>query len=115
MAHMTFTTRRSTLALASAAALLLSLQARAQNTLAPVTVTGKAPTPASVAGWGDAPLAAAPLQATTIDAAQMRDAGARRLSDLTRFDPSVTTAYDTEGYIDYFTCLLYTSPSPRDS
>ena len=46
MAHMTFTTRRSTLALASAAALLLSLEARAQNTLAPVTVTGKAPTPA---------------------------------------------------------------------
>ena len=68
-----------------------------------MTVTGKAPTPASVAGWGDAPLAAAPLQATTIDAAQMRDGGARRLSDLTRFDPSVTTAYDTEGYIDYFT------------
>jgi len=100
---MTFTTRRSTLALASAAAFLLSLEARAQNTLAPVTVTGKAPTPASVAGWGDAPLAAAPLQATTIDAAQMRDGGARRLSDLTRFDASVTTAYDTEGYIDYFT------------
>ena len=24
-------------------------------------------------------------------------------SDLTRFDPSVTTAYDTEGYVDYFT------------
>ena len=29
---------------------------------------------------------AAPLQATTIDAAQIRDAGARRLADLTRFD-----------------------------
>ncbi len=100
---MTFTTRRSTLALASAAALLLPLDTRAQDTLAPVTVTGKAPTSASVAGWGNAPLAAAPLQATTIDAAQMRDGGARRLSDLTRFDPSVTTAYDTEGYIDYFT------------
>ena len=52
-----------------------------------MTVTGKAPIPASVAGWGDAPLEAAPLQATTIDAAQIRDAGARRLSDLTRFDP----------------------------
>ena len=104
MARMTSASRRTTLAVASAAALLLaSLDARAQNTLAPVTVTGKAPTPASVAGWGDAPLEAAPLSATTIDAAQIRDAGARRLSDLTRFDPAVTTAYDTEGYIDYFT------------
>ena len=40
MAHMTFTTRRSTLALASAAAFLLPFEARPQNTLAPVTVTG---------------------------------------------------------------------------
>ena len=59
--------------------------------------------PASVAGWADVPLAGAPLQATTIDVEQIRDAGARRLADLTRFDPAVTTAYDTEGYIDYFT------------
>src|SRR6185436_8349777 len=104
MASMTSASRRTTLAVASAAALLLaSLDARAQNTLAPVTVIGKAPVAASVAGWGDAPLEAAPLSATTIDAAQIRDAGARRLSDLTRFDPAVTTAYDTEGYIDYFT------------
>ncbi|MEO6897758.1 MAG: TonB-dependent siderophore receptor [Caldimonas sp.] len=101
---MTSASRRTTLALASAGVLLLvSLSLHAQSTLAPVTVTGKAPTPASVAGWGDTPLDAAPLQATSVDAAQIRDAGARRLSDLTRFDPSVTTAYDTEGYIDYFT------------
>ncbi|MEO5844840.1 MAG: TonB-dependent siderophore receptor, partial [Caldimonas sp.] len=100
---MNSTTRPWTLALAAAAALLPPLEARTQSALAPVTVTGKVPVPASVAGWGDAPLEAAPLQATTIDAAQIRDAGARRLSDLTRFDPSVTTAYDTEGYIDYFT------------
>ncbi len=101
---MTFASRRTTRALASAGALLLaSFGVQAQSTLAPVTVTGKAPTPASVAGWGDTALDAAPLSATTVDAAQIRDAGARRLSDLTRFDPSVTTAYDTEGYIDYFT------------
>ena len=101
---MTSASRRTTLALASAGALLLaSIDAPAQTTMAPVTITGKAPVPASVAGWGDAPLEAAPLQATSVDAAQIRDAGARRLSDLTRFDPSVTTAYDTEGYIDYFT------------
>ncbi len=103
MAQMTFPKRRARLALASAIALLPSIDGHAQTNLAPVTITGKAPVPASVAGWGDTPLEAAPLQATTIDAAQMRDAGARRLVDLARFDASVTSAYDTEGYIDYFT------------
>ena len=33
----------------------------------------------------------------------IRDSGARRLSDLARFDASVSEAYDTEGYVDYFT------------
>jgi iron complex outermembrane receptor protein len=72
-------------------------------TLAPVQVTGRSPPDAGVAGWGDVPLVRAPVQATAIDAAQIRDAGTRRLSDLARFDPSVSDAYDTEGYIDYFT------------
>jgi iron complex outermembrane recepter protein len=71
--------------------------------LAPVRVTGRAPAEASVAGWGDVPLSQAPLAATIIDAAQIRETGARRLSDLARFDASVSDAYDTEGYIDYFT------------
>jgi len=73
------------------------------QTLAPVRVTGRAPTDASVTGWGDVPLSQAPLQATTVDAAQLREAGARRLSDLARFDAAVSDAYDAEGYIDYFT------------
>ena len=73
------------------------------TTLAPVLVTGRSPPGAGVAGWADTPLSKAPLQATAIDAAQIRDAGSRRLSDLARFDPSVSEAYDTEGYIDYFT------------
>ena len=73
------------------------------TTLTPVIVTGRSPPDAGVAGWSDVPLSRAPIQATAIDAAQIRDAGARRLSDLARFDPSVSEAYDTEGYIDYFT------------
>ena len=93
------------LAVALAAALLPvdAALAQASDTLAPVVVTGKVVVPASVAGWGDAPLGQAPIAATTIDAAMIRDAGARRLADLVRFDPAVTSAYDTEGYIDYFT------------
>jgi len=77
--------------------------ALAQTALETVTITGKAPVPASVAGWGEVPLERAPVQATTVDAERMRDAGARRLADLVRFDPAVNAAYDTEGYIDYFT------------
>ncbi len=103
MADHTFKTRRAAPFLALAAACALPIGAHAQTTLAPVKVTGKAPVPATVAGWGDTPIDQAPLAATTVDATQIRDAGARRLSDLTRFDPSVTAAYDTEGYIDYFT------------
>jgi iron complex outermembrane recepter protein len=75
----------------------------AQTVLEQVTITGKAPVAASVAGWDDVPLERAPVQATTVDAEKMRDAGARRLADLVRFDPAVNSAYDAEGYIDYFT------------
>ncbi|MEO7116103.1 MAG: TonB-dependent siderophore receptor [Caldimonas sp.] len=103
MADHTFKTRRAAPFLALAVACALPITARAQTTLAPVKITGKAPVPATVAGWGDTPIDQAPLAATTVDATQIRDAGSRRLSDLTRFDPSVSPAYDTEGYIDYFT------------
>ncbi len=72
-------------------------------TLAPVLITGKSPPQAGVAGWGDTPLAQTPVQATVVDARQLRDAGSYRLADLVRFDPSVNDAYNSEGYIDYFT------------
>src|SRR5664279_1441793 len=88
----------------AAAALPASAPAPAATaTLAPVIVTAKFPPMASVAGWADVPLSRAPVQAAAIDASQMRDAGSKRLSDLTRFDAAVSEAYDTEGYIDYFT------------
>ena len=75
----------------------------AQTELEQVTITGKAPVAASVAGWDDVPIERAPVQATTVDAEKMRDSGAHRLADLVRFDPAVNSAYDTEGYIDYLT------------
>jgi iron complex outermembrane receptor protein len=103
MADHAFKTRRTAPAFALAAALSLPTGALSQTALAPVTITGKAPAPASVAGWGDTPIEQAPIAATAVDAAQVRESGARRLSDLVRFDSAVTSAYDTEGYIDYFT------------
>jgi len=103
MAKTIFFARRFAAAGTTTLLALASASAFAQAALEPVTVTGKAPVAASVAGWDDVPLERAPLQATSVDAERMRDAGARRLSDLVRFDPAVNSAYDTEGYIDYFT------------
>ncbi|MEO7055825.1 MAG: TonB-dependent siderophore receptor [Caldimonas sp.] len=103
--HIIRSPRLSTLTLALVPALLAFTHdalAQAVDTLAPVVVTGKSPPTAGVAGWSDVPLARAPVQATVVDQAQLRDAGATRLSDLVRFDASVSEAYDTEGYVDYF-------------
>jgi len=86
----------------AAAALLLATAAHAQTTtLAPVTVTGRAEPVASVSGWGDVPLSQTPLQATVISAEQLRDRGALRLADVVKIDPSVSDAYNSEGYWDF--------------
>ena len=68
-----------------------------------ITVTGRAALPASVGGWGDIPLAKTPLQASVLGAAQLRDLGAQRLSDVTGVDPAVSDAYNSEGYYDFLT------------
>lgn len=85
-----------------AAAVLLATAAHAQTTtLAPVTVTGRAEPVASVSGWGDVPLSQTPLQATVLSAEQLRDRGALRLADVVKIDPSVSDAYNAEGYWDF--------------
>ena len=72
-----------------------------------VTVTGRAVPPASVAGWGDIPLAKTPLQASVFSLDQLRDVGAQRLSDLIGVDPAVSDAYNSEGYWDFLTARGY--------
>lgn len=99
----------------AAAAWLVAIQAGAQTApaapppaqLEAVTITGQASLPASVGGWGDTPLAKAPLQASVIDSGQMKDSGVQRLSDLTRIDPAVSDAYNAEGYWDFLTVRGY--------
>ena len=89
-----------------AALLFASCAASAQTPstqLAPVTISGRSPPTAGVAGFGDMPLSKAPLQASVYSAEQLQDAGVRRLSDLTRIDPALSDAYNSEGYIDYLT------------
>ena len=90
----------------TAAAWLVATQACAQTAatqLEPITVTGRTTPPVSVGGWGDIPLAKTPLQASVFTSEQLKDSGARRLSDLVNFDPGISDAYNSEGYVDYLT------------
>lgn len=77
------------------------------NRLAPVTVTAREAPKATIAGWGDTPLANAPLQASVFGAQQLKADGIERLSGLTRLDPALSDAYNAEGYYDYLTVRGY--------
>jgi iron complex outermembrane receptor protein len=80
-----------------------------EQTLKPVTVTGQAfPPAADVTGFGDVPLKDLPISASVIDSRMIEQSGARRLADLTRFDPSLTDAYDAPGYWDIISVRGYT-------
>ena len=90
----------------TAAAWLVATQACAQTAatqLEPIVVTGRVAPPVSVGGWGDIPLAKTPLQASVFTSEQLKDSGARRLSDLVNLDPGISDAYNSEGYVDYLT------------
>ncbi|MGV3571659.1 MAG: TonB-dependent siderophore receptor [Ramlibacter sp.] len=96
-----------------AAALLFALAASAHAqdpTLRPitVTVTGGNAAPADFTGFADVPLRDVPAQATVVDQRQVREAGARRLADLTRFHASVSDAYNAPGYWDFLSIRGFT-------
>jgi iron complex outermembrane receptor protein len=63
-----------------------------------VTVTGQRVGSASVAGFGDMPLARAPLQVSVFGAGLLADVGIVQFGGLTRLDASVGEAYNAEGY-----------------
>ena len=63
-----------------------------------VTVSGRHAGVASIAGFGDVPLARAPFSATVINAATLQDAGISGIADLTRLDAGTTDAYNAPGY-----------------
>lgn len=80
--------------------------AQADATLKPVVVKDSATDRAAtsgLAGMGDAPLARTPISANVIGSQQIEAIGAKRLADLTKFDASVSDAYNTAGYWDYAT------------
>ena len=64
-----------------------------------ITVTGQSRSnAATLAGFGDIPLAQAPLSASVIRTDQLADAGIRGFGDLTRLDAGITDAYNPPGY-----------------
>ncbi len=82
-----------------ALAALAALPAWSQDATQTITITGRsANNSASVAGFGDVPLARAPLSATVISATQLQDAGIAGLADITRLDAGITDAYNAPGY-----------------
>ncbi|MBA3597493.1 MAG: TonB-dependent siderophore receptor [Methylibium sp.] len=75
-----------------------------KTSLPPVTITGRSTLPPSdVAGFGDVPPERLPMQVLSIGEAQLEDYGAQGLRELTRFDASVSDAYNSVGYWDSLT------------
>jgi iron complex outermembrane recepter protein len=77
---------------------LLALASAAQAQSAPerIVVTGRAAP--QVAGFGTAPLAQSPFQASVIGADVLAEAGGDSLAAVTRLDAGVSDAYNAEGY-----------------
>lgn len=98
--------------LASAAALALACLAAQAQTAAPVqqvVVTGRTATlTPSLAGFGNLPLAQAPLAAATLSEEALRDQGTRSLAELTRIDASLSDAYNAEGYWSFLSVRGFT-------
>ena len=61
-----------------------------------VVITGRSVP--QVSGFGGTPLALSPLQAATVSASELADAGATSLAGIARLDAGVSDAYNTEGY-----------------
>ena len=61
-----------------------------------ITITGRALP--SIGGFGELPDAKSPFAATALGVERLQELGARSLADLTRIDPAVADAYNSEGY-----------------
>jgi iron complex outermembrane receptor protein len=114
-AHIRWALRPLTLALIGAA----PTQAQAQSHLPSddsatvpaqtVTVTGRAaPDASAVTGFADVTPSRTPLQASTVTADQLQDAGVTQLSGLTKLDASVNDDYNAVGYWSYLSVRGYT-------
>ena len=85
----------------------VAVAAAAQDAPQTVTVTGRAPATAAVAGFDDTPLSRAPFSATVIGPSTLSDAGISNLADITRVSPGLNDAYNAVGYWSNFTVRGY--------
>ncbi len=97
--------RRNPIALAVAAVACLPMAALAQST---VTITGRTLGGVGITGFGDIPLANAPLQASVFASPQLADRGIESIAGLTRLDASLGDAYNAEGYWSMISARGYT-------
>jgi iron complex outermembrane receptor protein len=77
-------------------------------TLKPVVIQERGEPAADVSGFPDVPLRDLPAAVTVIGRQQIEASGARRLADLTSFDPSVGDAYNAPGYWDFLSIRGFT-------
>ena len=98
----------ASIALAAAVACCPPLAAQPATTTDTVVITGRSSVTAGVAGFGDTPLARAPLQASVYGQSLLADQGIAQISGLTRLDASVSDAYNAEGYWSNLSVRGYT-------
>src|SRR5262252_9118494 len=85
----------------------LPIAAAAQESTQTVTVTGRAPPSAAVAGFDDTPLSRAPFSATAIGPQALADAGVSNLADIARVSAGLDDAYNAIGYWSNFAVRGY--------
>ncbi len=102
--HRTFALRP----IAAAAWLAASSVCAQTTTLAPVTVTAPGSPAVGIGGFGPAPLARLPFQASVHDGESLEDLGATSLAALTSLDASVSDAYNANGYWQYLSVRGFT-------
>jgi iron complex outermembrane receptor protein len=89
----------------AAATLCSTLAAQAADT---ITITGRSEAGSALTGFGDIPLAATPVQATSYGAPRLADVGATRIGDLVKLDASTSDAYNAPGYWSILAVRGYT-------
>ena len=73
-----------------------------------VVITGRTPSRPGIGGFGEVPAASAPFQASSIGSGQLADEGANSIGALTRWDASLSDAYNADGYWSILSVRGYT-------
>lgn len=97
---------------AAAASVACQLSVAQTTSLPAVSVRASTASP-DVSGFADLPAKDTPVSTTVIDRATLERSGARGVADLTRFDASISDAYNSAGYFDNLTVRGFTIETRR--